>query len=117
MNKVFRILFLVVSISTILISCDKKREPLPTGFQLIASDGRSHFLFVEEYQIGDRVAQREAGRIVCTVFNQHDDYCEVYMWRVKSDIPKKMPIINRKTMIGKYEMKDGRTELNPLRDN
>lgn len=117
MKKIFGILLLVIAVSAALTSCDKKREPLPTGFKLMASDGRSHFLFVEEYQIGDRVAQREAGRIVCTVFNNHGDYCEVYMWRVMSDIPKKLPIINRKTMIGKYEMKNGRVDLNPLRDN
>ena len=100
----------------VLVSCDGGKGKLPQGFELVANEGRIHFMYVAEYQLGDRVAQREAGRIVCTEIFKQGDYCEIYMWSKKEDIPKSLPIINRRTMVGFYEMKKGVVKLKPLRE-
>ncbi|HCR85319.1 MAG TPA: hypothetical protein DIV86_01445 [Alphaproteobacteria bacterium] len=100
----------------VLASCDGK-ENLPSGFELVSSDGISHFMYVDKVQYGDRVAQREAGRIVCTVYFQQEDYCDVYLWKSRDNIPNSLPIINRSEVIGVYRMRNGSAELKPLMED
>lgn len=71
-------------------------------------DGRTHFVYVSEKFWGDRVEQKEAGRIICFKLYQHSDYCEVHFYSNKNDIPRKFPIINRTESIGVYEIKNGK---------
>lgn len=99
-----------------LVSCDEKMETLDEGFEWIGNEGRSHFMYVAKSHYGDKVAQREAGKIVCTHMFKHEDYCEIYMWSTREDVPTSLPIINRRTMIGKFRMKNGEMILKPLRD-
>ena len=83
----------------------------------MATDGISHFVCVESSQLGDRVAQREAGRIVCTVMFDQNDYCDVYYWRSREDIPTKLPIVNRQSVIGVYKLRKGKATLKPLMED
>lgn len=108
----------LLSLFTILTlsSCGDDGATLPEGIEWIARDGRTHFVFVDEQYNGDKVAQRKAGKTVCTRMFKHEDYCEVYMWSKRADIPRKLPLINRKTIIGKFSMKGEDIKLKALRD-
>lgn len=97
-----------------LVSCEEKKGKLPDGYELIGRDGRAHFAYVAKEHFGNKVLQREAGKTVCTEIYNHGDYCEVYMWSVKTDVPTKFPIINRTTIIGKFELKGDYMKLKPI---
>ena len=108
--RVFVVLFTVF----LLISCKKDKGELPDGYEIIGKDGRAHFAYVAKKHFGNKVLQREAGKTVCTEIYNHADYCEVYMWSIKEDVPTKLPIINRSTIIGKFELKGETMKLKPL---
>jgi hypothetical protein len=101
-------------ILAILVSCDGNKTSLPEGYELIATDGRTHFVHIDEDKLEDRIVQREVGKKICTELFNHEDYCEVYMWTDRAEIPTKLPIINRRSMIGVYEMKNGNVKHKPL---
>ena len=82
-------------------------------YEWVANDGRAHFIYVDEMHHGDKISQRQAGKVICTKMFKHSDYCEVYMWTKREDVPTKFPLINRRTIIGKYEMKKRRNEIKP----
>lgn len=109
-----RLLLMMLFTLVVTTSCEE-RNTLDEGYEWISNEGRAHFIWVGEEHLGDKVSQRNAGRIICTKMFQHGDYCEVYMWSDKEDVPKGFPLINRRTMIGKFEMKNGEVKLNPLR--
>jgi Tfp pilus assembly protein PilP len=104
---------LVLIALLVLVGCEKKSQ-LPSGFELIGTDGNAHFVYVAPENYGEKVRQREAGRIICTEIFDNKDYCEVYYWKEKKDVPVKFPIVNRKTLIGLYKMKGEQITLKAL---
>ena len=109
-------IILLYVIAFTLSACEGEKGVLPDGFELVGRDGRTHFAFLSEEHLGDRIFQREAGRVVCGEIFQHQDYCEVLMWSDKKDIPKSLPVINRTKVIGVFEMKDNEVQLKALRN-
>lgn len=97
----------------LIAACDDDKK-LPDGYKLISIDGNSYFVYMPEKYIGDKTSQREAGKIVCVDLYKSGDYCDVYFWTNMEDIPKKFPIVNRKTMIGLFQMRDNKLRLRPL---
>lgn len=109
--SVVRILFLAVML--FLISCEKKAE-IPEGFELVASDGWAHFVYVSRPDnINDKLKQRTAGKAICELKNTVD-YCEVYMWSDRTQVVKNLPIMNKDTIIGLYKQKDGKVRLKAI---
>ena len=94
--------------------CEDKKK-LPDGFEIINSDGRSHFVYVDSSRLGDKVIQRETARRICKNIFVELDYCEVYYFDNKEDIPKKFPIMNRLRPIGTYELKGDKEKFDVLR--
>ena len=45
---------------------DRANRLLPDGFEWISSDRQAHFLYVAERHRGEKIAQREAGKKLCT---------------------------------------------------
>ena len=87
---------------------------LPPGFKAIASDNHSHFILLNEEFWGDRLAQRTMGMRICDKIFNEKDYCEVYYFASRADIPEKFPIINRFNPIGLFEKKYGHIKLKTL---
>lgn len=107
------ILFAILCL--LLTSCEEENRFTPgIDYEWIAVDGRSHFIYVSEEVVNNKVLQREIGRMICTQKFIHDDYCEVLMWSNRRDVAKKFPIINRQTLIGWYKLKSDEVTLSPL---
>lgn len=102
-----------------LSSCRDDIPKLPIGFEHISKDGRSHFVYVHEEYLGERVTQRETGRTICSGIFKESDYCEVYYFAERDEVPTKFPIMNRVHPIGLYEIKSGKERFRALseRDN
>jgi len=90
---------------------------LPEGFEMVTSDGESHFMLVDEKHWGDRLQQRMVGAKVCSSMFKDNNYCEVYYFANKEDIPATFPIVNRLYPIGVFEMKYGHKSLKTLTGN
>ncbi len=106
-------LFLLVFV----VSCDEGAAKIPTGYEHVSKDRRSHFIYVKPDKIGEKVNQREAGRIICTEVFQESDYCEVYYFSRKEEVPTKFPIMNRIRPIGYYEIKNGKEKFKVLTES
>lgn len=100
----------------LLVSCDEKKEvKLPPGFDLISQDGSSYFILVNRKNWGNKVEQRYVGREICNILEDDEpEYCEVYYFSELSDIPRKFPIMNRTSAMGKYEQKYGKKKVKYL---
>jgi hypothetical protein len=107
-------LTLSFSVITLVAACGDNLPKLPDGFELVAADGNSYFVYIAPENIGNKRIQREAGKILCEEIVKTPEYCEVWYWSNKSEIPKKLPIINRKTIIGLYQMKGDQIKLKAL---
>jgi hypothetical protein len=103
-------LFLVFIVS----ACSDEMPSLPDGYELISADGNSYFVYIDPDKIGNKSLQREVGRTICEDIVKTPEYCEVYFWNNKEEIPKKFPIINRKSIIGLYQMKGDKVKLKAL---
>lgn len=104
---------LVIILAFFTFSCEEKVQ-LPTGFEHVSVDGRSHFVYVSPEYMGEKVSQREAGRTICTKIYLESDYCEVYYFSKRSEVPTKFPIINRLNPIGYFEVKGGKEKFKVL---
>jgi sarcosine oxidase delta subunit len=107
---------IIIAVILVFSACEKEKGKLPEGFEWVGRDGRTHFAYVHKEYIGDKIFQREAGRIVCGEMFQHQDYCEIFMWSNRNSIPKRLPVINRKEIIGIFEMKGETLKLKALKD-
>ncbi len=94
-----------------ITSCDAETVVLPDGFELIASEGPYHFVYMDPKHIGDNTAQRRGGSAVCTI-TKNPNYCEVHMWIDRAKVQTKMPIKrDNKVQRGVYSFKDGQAKL------
>jgi hypothetical protein len=109
--KNFLKIFFIILLTT---SCEGDKDKLPVGFELISSDGGSHFVYVRGALLGDRISQREAGRIICNGIFNTPNYCEVYYFQNKAEVPKKFPIMNKINPFGLFEMKNGKEKFKLL---
>ncbi len=100
----------------VLAGCDDGPAKLPEGFEHVSRDGRSHFVYVRPDWLDDKLAQREAGRIICRKLFDEADYCEVYFFSRKSAIPTKFPIMNRLAPVGYFEIKNDKERFRVLSD-
>ena len=100
----------------IFFAACKNDGKLPKGFELVSQDSSSYFLHMEKKYMGNRVKQREVGRIICKQMFKKLNYCEVYFFNDKSKIPNKFPIVNRIDPIGKYEFKSGKETFKALKE-
>lgn len=109
---------LVIKIVLILLltACedDDKEEILPKGFWRISQDGNSYFVLVDKEHWGDMILQRSVGMKVCKNTYRTSNYCEVYFFSNREDVPEKFPIMNRSDPMGVYAMKYGRRVDIPL---
>lgn len=95
-----------------LTACEKNQEfKLPNGFEVVSRDGNSFFVWIDENTRGDKMLQRMVGKKICDSLINTKDYCEVYYFANKGDIPTKFPIINRVDSMGYYEKKYGAREM------
>jgi hypothetical protein len=99
------------------IAACSEDKTLPEGFKLISIDGSSYFVHMDQKYVGDKTMQREVGKIVCVDMYNSGDYCDVYFWTNLEEIPRKFPIVNRKSMIGLFQMRDNKLRLKPLTNN
>lgn len=97
----------------LLVSCSEENKSfrLPSGFEIVSRDGNSFFVWVDEKSRGDKMLQRMTGKKICDTLINIKDYCEVYYFANKSDIPTQFPIINRVDSMGYYEKKYGAREM------
>jgi hypothetical protein len=100
-------IFILLLFPIFLAACSDDSK-LPDGFEHISKDGRSHFVYVHEEYLGDKLAQRMAGRIICKNMFKEEDYCEVYYFDSKEKIPTQFPIMNRIRPVGTFEIKNGK---------
>ncbi len=87
---------------------------LPKGFEKVAVDNNSYFIALDEEFWGDRIKQREVGDKICEKKYKENNYCEVYYFASRDDIPESFPILNRMNPIGIYENKYGKRKLRSL---
>jgi len=58
-------IFLTLFVSLLLLSsCAEDKETLEEGFEWVANDGRSHFIYVSEDHLNDKVAQRNNSKVI-----------------------------------------------------
>ncbi len=99
----------------LLTSCNEDlSKPLPEGFTVVSKDGNAHFVLVSQKYWGDRYTQRAVGTRICSQIYKASNYCEVYFFANKDDIPRHFPIINRTEPMGIYAMKSGKRTLKSL---
>lgn len=100
----------------VLSACkEEKKAILPSGVEEISSDGPAHFILLDEVYWGDRSAQIRIGKLICTKFHiGPKSYCEVYYFANEDDIPEKFPIINRKSGLGYFTIKNGKSKIKTL---
>ncbi len=98
----------------LLAACEDKGK-LPEGYEIVNNDGASHFVYVSEEHLGDKTNQRDAARVICNDIFKQPNYCEVYFFDNKEDIPTKFPIMNRLKPIGTYEIKSGKEKFSLLK--
>ncbi len=116
MRVFFALFFLVILISGCKFG-DAEKEDNPDaqeGFQIISNDGNAHFLYLDEKYWGDKMKQIVVGQRLCTNVFKQKDYCEVYYFSSKTDIPTKFPILGRLNPVGVYESKYGDRRLKLL---
>lgn len=106
--------FLSILLLLIVTSCDEAEKPLPEGFEIVSRDMNAFFVFVKKENWGDRVQQRITGSQICHEAYKNDQYCEVYFFANRNDIPQKFPIMNRTDPMGMYAMKYGKNTLKAL---
>ncbi len=93
-----------------LTSCGDDME-IPKGFEVVASEGPIHFVFMETEHVGSMIAQREAGKNICYQAKTID-YCEVYFWIDRQHVLTSMPMMRQEGVArGKYTLKDGKIRL------
>jgi hypothetical protein len=92
-----------------VVACDEDEGELSLrkGFELVSKDRNSYFVLVPQKYQGQRSLQRQKGQKICKYFGQDDGYCEVLFFSNKEDIPKKFPILERKSPMGKYKVAYG----------
>jgi hypothetical protein len=114
--RTFLIKFLFVFIALQYLSACKfdGEYKLPKGFEKVAVDSNAYFIALDEEFWGDRLKQREVGDKICEKKYKKDNYCEVYYFANKDDIPESFPIMNRINPIGIYENKYGKRKLRSL---
>lgn len=108
--KILSLLFVLL----FLASCSDDMPTLPKGYELISADGNSYFVYITPEAIGNKSEQRAVGKTICVDMFKTPEYCEVWFWSNKDEIPKKFPIINRKSIIGMYQMKGDKIKLKAL---
>lgn len=112
-----KINLVIVALMVLAVTACEKKVEVPPGFEVVHSNGFAFFVYVsDETAVNDRLQQRRAGKAICEL-NHNDDYCDVYMWSVRDDIPKKLPILNKDTIVGLYTIRNGRADLRALWDN
>lgn len=89
-------------------------EDEPKGFDNISQDGASYFVYVDEKIRGDRLKQLTYGSNLCIETYKEINYCEVYYFADRKDVPKTFPIVNRIRPIGLFELKYGKRKLKML---
>jgi hypothetical protein len=93
-------------LSLLLFAACEDPKKLPEGYEIVRSDNRHHFVFISDTDLlGNKVSQRETARKICKVIFEQLDYCEVFYFKNKSDIPTQFPIMNRVNALGTYELK------------
>lgn len=97
-----------------LVACGDEMPSLPKGYELVSADGHSYFVYITPEALGNKSEQRLVGKTVCVDMFKTPDYCEVWFWSNREEIPKKFPIINRKSIIGMYQMKGDKVKLKAL---
>lgn len=95
-----------------LCGCSDEVE-VPREFERIGGEGAMHFVYVHPEALGDKLAQRRAGQAICTKY-QNLEYCEVYMWADKSEIPTHLPIRRVLAKMGVYSIKGEKAYLRTL---
>jgi len=110
MKKIFIIMVLLV-----LGACEENEETvIPEGFERLGGQGPAHFVYVHKEMVGNRIMQREAGSKICKKY-EDNDYCEVYMWKDKNKVAKKLPFRGDEIPIGVFKIKNGKKDLKALR--
>jgi hypothetical protein len=112
MKNFFKIFAIIILIS----GCKKEPVYLPVGFEHISQDGPSHFVYVHEEFLGQKLQQKDAGRIICKKIFVKEQYCEVYYFEHKQEVPLKFPITDRINPFGLFEFKNGREKFKLLGD-
>ena len=113
MKSFFKVIFLCLMV----ISCRDDMALIPAGFEHISKDRNSHFIYVHPEFLGERVKQRETGRVICKEVFKEIDYCEIYFFKNKEEVPMKFPIMNRIHPIGYYEFKNGKEKFKALTED
>lgn len=103
-------------VSIFLFSCEEEAAKIPSGFEHISKDGKAHFIYVKPDYLGDKVQQRDAGRTICRDVFKDENYCELYYFSRREEVPTKFPIMGRIRPIGYFEMKGGKEKFKVLSD-
>ncbi len=99
-----------------LSSC-KQDIDLPEGMELVGNADKIHFVYAPETYKGEEINLREAGRVICTVRFQQQDYCQIYFWYNIKDVATSLPVINRASLFAIYELRDGIMNLKQTKES
>lgn len=106
---------LFIFLLTAIAGC-KKDTDLPEGVEWIGNAGKIHFVYAPETYLSNEVELRETGKVICTVRFEQQDYCQVYFWYDRKDVPAGLPIVNRNTLFAIYELKNGIMNLKKTKE-
>lgn len=106
----------IVLLAFLSTACEKKIK-VPDGFEIISQDRKSFFVYVEREFWGDKISQRQTGRTICNELYKYKNYCEVWYFAERSEVPTKFPIFNRLNPIGKFEIKESKEKFRTLGSN
>lgn len=83
------------------------------SYELVGSEGATHFIYVKPEHITNRTTMRAIGAAVCKEAKS-PTYCEVYIWNTKDDIKVELPVTRGDTLVAFYENKNGKANLKML---
>jgi hypothetical protein len=103
MFKIASFFIVFLSVMTLSSCNEEKKKSVPDGFEIVSSDDNFYFVLVDKEYWGDRYTQKYVGNAICKNANLENNYCEVYYFASKEDIPEEFPIINREKAMGVFK--------------